>query len=428
MRLPCDRDVATIPSDSFVHRDISALWSSAHRAPESTKQETALKILPRRWLSDQQWTAIECILITLAVIVSMEAIRVFSAIVLPYPGVFLLSAVGWAALRAGAWTTAISTSMAVCYEWLYLSGSGGTLHYTDRGLMHALIFTAVTPVVAALILASQRRVILAASERAAGVERQLSQHKLLREHARLQSVIQSLPLGCLMVDTARNVTVHNTRITSILRHPVSEFGNPSCERMFYENRAGFMPADLPVSQALAGKSVSDEEVLYLRGDQTIAVLRMSAAPVCGDDGEVIGAVVALEDVTQQRSARQAAQELAALVSTSDDAIFSVSNEGFILSWNHGAERLFGYTTPEARYMGVEKIIPNDLKHEFQGFMKMVYSVDDRRPLSATFIHNDGSRIAASISLSPLYGGKVGEVAGVSVIARACSDHARDCAA
>ena len=422
--------MASIPSDPCVHRDIIALWSSTSLAQGPARQETQLKTVSRRWLSDQRWTAIECILITLAAIVSLEAVRVFWAIAIPYPGVLLLFAVSLAALRAGVWTAAISTTMAVCYEWLYLSDSGpGTFHYTDRNVTRALIFTVVAPAVAALILALQRRVIVAA----AGAERQLFQHKLLRERARLQSVIQSLPVGFLMVDSARNVTVHNTRVTTILKHPAGEFVSPSCERMFYENRAGFMPADLPLSRALGGKSVDDEEVLYLRGDQTIAALRMSAAPVRGDDGEVIGAIVALEDVTQQRSARQAAQELAALVNASDDAIFTVSKEGFILSWNPGAEKLFGYIAPEARYMGVEKLIPDDLMHEFQGFMKMARSGNERRQLAATFVRNDGSAFAASISLSPLYGTKGNEVVGVSVVARALeqrhsSDRARDFAA
>jgi len=414
IQLPALGDVATGSKDSYFSQDSNGVW----RGGRTTARSVSMQDSSGLTITDGQWASIESALITCAVIVLIEAARVFCALTVPYPGAFLLTAVAIAAFRGGVPAAAISMGLAICFEWLHFSAPEGFSHYTTGNLIRVTTFTAITPMVAALVVILRRKVARAAGEFAVAAERRRYTHDLLQEQARLQSLIRSLPVGLLIADKARNVVASNPKMSEILRHPPAEFGHSPCERLFYEDRDSFMPADLPLARALAGQDIIAEEILYLRGDGTMIALRMSAAAVRGEAGEIIGAAVMFEDITQERSTRQAAQELAALVSASEDAIYSVSREGIILTWNPGAERLLGYTAAESRYTSIETLLPEGFEPEFRIFLCALRAGKPHRPFCTVVRSKDGSTVAVSIRLSPLYGRNSSEIMGVCVIMRA----------
>src|SRR5262249_7135068 len=108
-----------------------------------------------------------------------------------------------------------------------------------------------------------------------------------------------------------------------------------------QTRAG---VESPVTRALREGTIvglANHTVLIAR-DGTQRPIDDSAAPIRDAQGRLVGCVLVFRDITERRRAEEARDLLAAIVASSEDAIVSKSLEGGILSWNAGAERLFGY--------------------------------------------------------------------------------------
>jgi len=69
---------------------------------------------------------------------------------------------------------------------------------------------------------------------------------------------------------------------------------------------------------------------------------VTISPVKDIAGKVLGASVTARDITERKRAEELASHLASIVEASDDAIFVRSLNRAIVSWNSGADRLYGY--------------------------------------------------------------------------------------
>ena len=64
------------------------------------------------------------------------------------------------------------------------------------------------------------------------------------------------------------------------------------------------------------------------------------------EGGIIGTLSSGEDITERKKAEEKILQLAAIVESSNDAIFGSLLDGTITSWNKGAEKIYGYTENE----------------------------------------------------------------------------------
>jgi PAS domain S-box-containing protein len=89
------------------------------------------------------------------------------------------------------------------------------------------------------------------------------------------------------------------------------------------------------------------------------------------------------------------------VNCSDDAIIGLSIDGIILSWNRGAEKLYGFNAEEAKGKEIAMIVPADRADEFRRIaekLKRGETVDSFRTVG---VGKDGRRIDVSVSTSPI---------------------------
>jgi PAS domain S-box-containing protein len=108
--------------------------------------------------------------------------------------------------------------------------------------------------------------------------------------------------------------------------------------------------------------------------------------------------------------------LAAIVDSSDDAIVSKTLEGRILSWNAGAERLFGYSAEEAIGQSILLIVPPERASEEEAILARIRAGERIGHFETERIAKGGRRVDVSLTISPIHD-EGGRVVGASKVAR-----------
>lgn len=122
------------------------------------------------------------------------------------------------------------------------------------------------------------------------------------------------------------------------------------------------------------------------------------------------------DITRRKKAADAEARLGSLVSSSQDAIMTVGLDGHFVTWNEGAERLFGYTNEEAVGQPVSLIVPEDRRAEAEKILQERLDGEPVPPFDTVRRRKDGSLVDISIAVSPIFDAS-GQLAASSAVLR-----------
>ena len=126
------------------------------------------------------------------------------------------------------------------------------------------------------------------------------------------------------------------------------------------------------------------------------------------------------EAAQERRLRQRAegamQYLAAIVESSEDAIYGKDLDSVVASWNPAAERLFGYSAEEMIGHSTVELFPLDRRDELLDIIASIRRGDTVRIPDTERLHKDGQIIPVSITISPIRN-LAGEILGASSIVR-----------
>jgi len=148
---------------------------------------------------------------------------------------------------------------------------------------------------------------------------------------------------------------------------------------------------------------------------------ISLSPLPTEDGILLTA--AIRDMTERKRAEETRALLATVVESSDDAIFANTLDGTILSWNRGAERMYGYTAEEAIGMPVSDLAPPDRKAETEDLLAAIARGEVIEQFETVRARRDGTLRDVSLTLSPTRDPS-GRVKGSSTIARDVTERKR----
>ena len=125
----------------------------------------------------------------------------------------------------------------------------------------------------------------------------------------------------------------------------------------------------------------------------------------------------------ERAAEELASHLSAIVESSDDAIISKSLRGVILTWNKGAERMFGYRAEEVIGKSMTILVGPDREDEEPDILEQLSRGEHINHFETVRIAKDGRGVDISLSVYPIRG-KDGAVIAAASIARDISDRKR----
>lgn len=116
--------------------------------------------------------------------------------------------------------------------------------------------------------------------------------------------------------------------------------------------------------------------------------------------------------------------LAAIVESSNDAIITKDLNGIITSWNHGAERIFGYKPSEAIGRPVTILIPPEHIKEENYILGRIRAGERIDHFETVRRRKDGTDLDISLTISPVRNSS-GTIIGASKIARDITSQRRE---
>lgn len=150
-----------------------------------------------------------------------------------------------------------------------------------------------------------------------------------------------------------------------------------------------------------GQTIQNLETVRRCKDGRILQVSISISPLFSQAGEVIGVSSIARDVTEQRKARTERDRLAAIVETSQDAMVSTALSGTILTWNRGAERLYGKLAYQMIGRHVQEVLPPVWASEEMSFLQALERGESISELETLRPRADGQMFCAQVAVSAL---------------------------
>jgi PAS domain S-box-containing protein len=131
-------------------------------------------------------------------------------------------------------------------------------------------------------------------------------------------------------------------------------------------------------------------------------------------------LLSMRRLAEFQHAKQERMRLAAIVDSSTDAIVGKSLDGRIVSWNAGAERLYGYTAAEIIGQPARLLIPEGDESEAEAMQQRIIRGERVPPFETQRVRKDGTLVDVSMALSPIID-PAGRVVAAAAISRDISE-------
>ena len=166
----------------------------------------------------------------------------------------------------------------------------------------------------------------------------------------------------------------------------------------------------------AGERIEHFETVRVHKNGKRLIVSLAVSPIKDEMGKIVGAAKIVRDITQKKKLEEDAFRLAAIVESSDDAIASKDLNGIVTTWNHSAEKLFGYKAEEIIGKSITLIIPKELHQDEKMILDKIRRGEKIDHFETVRVTKNGQRIDVSLTISPMRNDS-GKVVGAAKIVR-----------
>lgn len=224
-------------------------------------------------------------------------------------------------------------------------------------------------------------------------ELQLRIGELSSANSDLHNLMAATEIAIVFVDVGLRITRYTPAATAVFSLIPTDVGRPLTD---LTTRLNYPALDADAKQVLERLVPLEREVGQTAGRWYLARL----LPYRTLDNHIAGVVFAFIDISERKRAEEMHLWLASVVGSASDAIFSFNLDQKILSWNTGAERMFGYGAAEivGRRMDVLGQADASEQDMLIGKIQQGSTVEN---YVATRLRQDGSPIRVALTISPI---------------------------
>ena len=252
------------------------------------------------------------------------------------------------------------------------------------------------------------------------------QQHALEEKKRLNILFDSVQGGIITLDRSFIVTSANKYVEEWVGLSGKELIGKDSQEIFHE-KIGICP------HCASKATFETGEINTITQSRGVNYAELTAYPIRNDAGDISECVIFIMDITERilyqeetlslyREVIQTKEYLESIIDNSADAIVTSDLDGFVTSWNQGAERTFGFTEPEVmdRFL---PFVPDFLLDGERKYIDKLKQGEVLKDIETLRSKKDGTIIEVSLTLSPIKDAAA-EVIGICGISRDISEKKR----
>jgi two-component system, NtrC family, sensor kinase len=246
-------------------------------------------------------------------------------------------------------------------------------------------------------------------------ERKQIEAELRESEDRFRTAFEEAPYGMCLTGLDGRFLHANAALCQMLGYSAEELQAGAWQEITH-------PDDLERSRQLVAQFAKgvdttlalEKRYIQKRGKVVWAHLKISV--VKDSQGKASHYIAQIEDITLRRQADEAQAFLASLVESSQDGIVGTTPQGVVMSWNRGAEALYGYSAEEMIGQPISVLIPQERQEQLSQVLETIQNGKSLSGYETFRIRKDGTRVDVSLAIAPVFDAG-GKVTGMASIAR-----------